>query len=98
MASEAIGGEHLGSQYYLSFRFVGTVLGTSLNLCAAYAAYLLPVGILSYINADIGMEPMNTALILHSQSADSFCRTRSKLCLDSNRVVHLCLSRLLAVW
>ncbi len=54
LASEAIGGEHLGAKYYRSFRFMGTVFGTSLSLCAAYAAYLLPVGILSYINADIG--------------------------------------------
>ena len=54
LASDAIGGEHLGKRYYLSFRFMGTVLGISLSLCSAYAAYLLPVGILSYINADIG--------------------------------------------
>lgn len=54
MASEAIGGEHMGASYYRSFRFVGTVLGTSLSLCSAYAAYLLPVGIITYINADIG--------------------------------------------
>jgi hypothetical protein len=54
LASDAIGGEHLGAKYYRSFRFVGTVLGTSLSLCAGYAAYLLPIGIISYINADIG--------------------------------------------
>lgn len=55
LASDAVGGEHLGKKYYLSPRFMGTVFGTSLSLCSAYAAYLLPVGILSYINADIGM-------------------------------------------
>jgi hypothetical protein len=54
VASEAIGGEHLGKRYYLSLRFIGTLFGTSLSLCSAYAAYLLPVGILSYINADLG--------------------------------------------
>jgi hypothetical protein len=57
IASDAIGGEHLGVGYYRSFRFIGTVFGTSLSLCSGYAAYLLPIGILSYINADIGTLP-----------------------------------------
>ena len=54
LASDAVGGEHLGKRYYLSLPFIGTILGTSLSLCSAYAAYLLPVGILSYINASVG--------------------------------------------
>ncbi|EXJ87481.1 hypothetical protein A1O3_04441 [Capronia epimyces CBS 606.96] len=59
LTADAIGGEHLGNKYYRSFRFIGTILGTSLALCAAYAAYLLPVGIISYINEDIGPDPDN---------------------------------------
>lgn len=54
VTSNAIDGKTLGRRYYMSLPFVGTVLGTSLGVCSCYSAYLLPVGILSYINADIG--------------------------------------------
>ena len=51
---EAVGGTHLGRSYYMSFRLLGSMMAMSLSLCAAYVGYLLPVGILSYINSDVG--------------------------------------------
>jgi hypothetical protein len=50
----AVGGEHLGIGYYRSFKFLGAIAGLSLSLCCVYASYLMPVGILATINADIG--------------------------------------------
>ncbi|KIV81319.1 hypothetical protein PV11_03511 [Exophiala sideris] len=60
--AKAIGGTNLGKKYYMSFRLIGSMLAMALSLCAAYVGYLLPVGILSYINADIGPDP-NYSLI-----------------------------------
>lgn len=54
VAAEAIGGEHLGARYYRSPRFVGTVTGFCLQLTAYYAGFVMPVTILTHINADLG--------------------------------------------
>jgi hypothetical protein len=54
MTSAAVGGEHLGKGYYRSLRFIGTLWGISLSICTAYAAWVMPAGILTYINNDIG--------------------------------------------
>ena len=55
IAADAVGGENLGAGYYRSFRFLGSMLGLSMGICCVYASYLMPVGILTAINADIGM-------------------------------------------
>ena len=54
VAPEAIGGEHLGAHYYRSLRFMGTIAGVTFGFAASYVGYLMPAGILSYINADLG--------------------------------------------
>ncbi|KAH0829694.1 hypothetical protein AYO21_10601 [Fonsecaea monophora] len=51
---DAIGGTSLDRRYYRSFRFLGSMVAFSLSLCGSYVGYLLPVGILTIINADIG--------------------------------------------
>lgn len=76
MAPDVVGGEHMEARYYRSYRFIGTVLGTSLSLCAGYAAYLLPVGIISYINADLVMiSKIVASTSIYTQAAECLYRT-----------------------
>jgi hypothetical protein len=51
--SEALG-DDLPKGYFYSLQFIGTVLGFALSAISAYIFLLMPTGILTPINADIG--------------------------------------------
>lgn len=62
MASAAIGTDNLPPGYFWSLRFIATVLAVTLMGVSLYVGYVLPINVLSIINADIGPSP-NVVLV-----------------------------------
>ncbi|CAM1509715.1 Fc.00g000500.m01.CDS01 [Cosmosporella sp. VM-42] len=54
VAPEAIGTGNLPPGYFRSAHFIGTMIGVTLMNISLYVGYVLPINVLSIINADIG--------------------------------------------
>ncbi|ORY09230.1 fungal trichothecene efflux pump [Clohesyomyces aquaticus] len=52
--NDAARGDHLPDNYFLSYQFIGTLVGLCLAQIAAYIFLILPTNVLAYINEDIG--------------------------------------------
>ncbi|KAF2254749.1 fungal trichothecene efflux pump [Trematosphaeria pertusa] len=55
-------GDNLPDNYFMSWMFIGTLIGLCLGQISAYIFLILPTNVLSYINADIGPS-QNTAWV-----------------------------------